>query len=66
MIGTWSDPFCITSLDGNNGKDGRDGRDGADGVNVEFIYKRCTTLSAFRSLTAPESEIYVTNHVPSG
>ena len=69
LIGTWSDPFCITSADGkngSNGKDGRDGRDGADGVNIEFIYKRCTNLSAFRELTAPESEIYITNHVPTG
>lgn len=52
QIGTWTDPFCITS----GGKDGKDGRNGVDGVNMEFIYKRVTTLSEAYAEPAPNGD----------
>lgn len=51
LIGEWSDPFCITS----GGRDGQDGRNGVDGVNMEFIYKRVTTLEQAYAEDAPNN-----------
>ena len=65
IIGTWSDPFCINATNGKDGKDGADGRSGVDGVNVEFIYKLCTDLEAFRLLETPDSQPY-TGYIPTG
>lgn len=53
LIGEWSDPFCITS----GGRDGQDGRNGVDGVNMEFIYKRVTTLEEAFAEDAPKYDV---------
>lgn len=41
LVGTWSEPFCIT---------GEDGKDGADGVSTEFIYRLISNKENYEDL----------------
>ena len=44
ILGTWSDPVCLT---------GSDGRNGTDGVDSAFAYHLCDTMEDFAALVAP-------------
>ena len=44
ILGTWSDPVCLT---------GSDGRNGTDGVDSAFAYHLCNSMEEFAALVAP-------------